>query len=336
MKEKKHNPQPLVLNEGYFIDHHYDGYDEFVGTSENWEYNCTYQLLPHALKGHHQVLQLHSMQLALVERIGGMMYDVISAKDCFTFAVIEESADKMCFGRMKIKAGDIFFFDDSEAFSFMSNGSMKFCVVNMQIEHLGDLRSQISKALNHTIKDTNNLLSKTLRGLWGQLTQKKNDTQSQDIFKEAEAEIKQLLMQLLSKQTPMIPKLTKGEETALLIRNQVYGHMDGKISIEYLAQQHQVSEKTLQNSFKSLFGFTPNRFLRLLKLNHIHHELKHLDPKESTVSRIAVKWGFTHMGQFTRYYTELFNENPSQTLKTVCCKEKSIDTSCAVRQEEMN
>ena len=41
------------------------------------------------------------------------------------------------------------------------------------------------------------------------------------------------------------------------------------------------------------------------------------------------------MGQFTRYYTDLFGENPSQTLKSIYHQEKSIEASCAIRQEEI-
>ena len=90
--------------------------------------------------------------------------------------------------------------------------------------------------------------------------------------------------------------------------------MDGKVSISSLSKQHAVSEKTLQNSFKSLFGFTPKLFLRQLKLNLVHHDLVNSSSSYTTVSRIAQKWGFTHMGRFSQYYTILFGENPSVTL----------------------
>jgi len=111
--------------------------------------------------------------------------------------------------------------------------------------------------------------------------------------------------------------------------------MDGKISISSLAEQYDVSEQTLQNSFKSLFGFTPKYFFRSLKLNLINQELKKSDLEQTTVSKIALKWGFVHMGRFSAYYTELFGEYPSQTLKTPCCQEENLDEACVSRQEEM-
>ena len=112
--------------------------------------------------------------------------------------------------------------------------------------------------------------------------------------------------------------------------------MDGKINIASLSEQHQVSQQTLQNSFKSLFGFTPQRFLRLLKLNLVHHDLREASTEKDSVSKVALKWGFMHMGRFSRYYTELFGENPSVTLKTYYFKENSMTSECTMRKEEIN
>jgi len=130
-------------------------------------------------------------------------------------------------------------------------------------------------------------------------------------------------------------KLTKGEKTALAIRDQVYHHMDGKVNIESFAKQYKVSVQTLENAFKSLFGFTPKKFLQLLKLNLVHHDLQNADPERSTVLRIASKWGFSHMGRFSQTYTELFGENPSETLKSLEYIKGNMISSCTSRQEEM-
>ncbi len=43
---------------------------------------------------------------------------------------------------------------------------------------------------------------------------------------------------------------------------------------------------------------------------------------------IALKWGFTHMRRFSAYYAELFEEYPSQTLKTPYSKDENIEGVC--------
>ena len=124
-------------------------------------------------------------------------------------------------------------------------------------------------------------------------------------------------------------------EIVLAIRDQVYAHMYGTISIVSLAKQYNVTERTLQNSFQSLFGFTPTNFIRQMKLNLVYRDLKNARSEHETVSKIARKWGFIHMGHFSRHYKELFNENPSQTLKRPHLAENSIAPECVERQEEM-
>lgn len=59
-----------------------------------------------------------------------------------------------------------------------------------------------------------------------------------------------------------------------------------------------ISDKTLQNSFKSLFGFTPKNFMIMLKLNRAHEDLQRCDTQTTNVSDIVTKWGFSHFGRF--------------------------------------
>ncbi|MEA3419229.1 MAG: hypothetical protein U9Q90_07480 [Campylobacterota bacterium] len=56
MKKKTYQPKPLILNEGYFINRHFNGYEALEENAKNWEHHCTYQLRQNALTGQHQVL----------------------------------------------------------------------------------------------------------------------------------------------------------------------------------------------------------------------------------------------------------------------------------------
>lgn len=324
--------QAFSLKKGFFSQEIYDDYPSMnESSSNNWGYECTYQLLPNGLTGEHKFLQLDTMQLSYASRSGGMMHDVSTAKGSIVIGVIEEVADKACFDRMKLKAGDILFFDDSKPFNLMSNDTFNFSVISIQKNTLGKLLPLFHKALEHRIKDKDKMLETLLHQTWKKFSTKNTKLN----FKNTEKIIVKQLVTLLESQTLIPSSLTRGEKIALAIRDQVYHHMDGNINISELAQQYKVSEKTLQNSFKSLYGFTPKHFIRLLKLNLIHNELKKNDPKQSTVSRIALKWGFKHMGQFSYYYTKLFGENPSQTLRTNHQINIPIKNSCVSRQEEI-
>jgi AraC-like DNA-binding protein len=335
MKPEKFDPKPLIITEGYYSDQQYDGYEMLAQSTKNWKQLCPYQLQPGGVSGRHRVLQLHTMQIVFAERKGGTMHNAVSAKDSISIAVNEICVDKVCFGRIKIETGNILFFDDSKLYNFITNDTIKFAVITIQKSNLGSRLPKLSRVLDQCIKDTDACLTALLHRILKRFTDSpglRKDTQS---CQEAENEILSAIMGLLAEQTPVVPKLTVGETKALDIRDQFFGHMDGKIDIASLAKQYQVSDQTLQNSFKSLFGYAPKRFFLLLKLNMAHYDLMENSPDQSSVSKIALKWGFTHMGRFSGYYTELFGENPSQTLKSPCCQETNNAESCVVRQEEM-
>ena len=263
------------------------------------------------------------------------MHNAGSSKECLTIAVVKACADKACFGHLKLQAGDILFFDDSHPHNFVTNDSIQFTALTIRKSSLGSRRPKLFKALDQCIKDTDARFATILRTIWNRFTEPSHQTKDTQSYKDAEDEILVVLMKLLSEQTPAKSKLTAGEKIALEIRDQVFHHMDGNISIGSLAKQYEVSEQTLQNSFKSFFDFTPKLFLRLLKLNIVHQELQKSDPEQNSVSKVAVKWGFRHMGRFSAYYTELFGENPSLTLKNTQTDKKGLKATCVSRQEEI-
>ncbi len=332
MKKEIQSTKPLTLTAGYYVEEYTTGYDMPL-YAHNWKRMCSYQLRPHGLGGYHHVLQLEGMQIAYITRIGGSMHYAVSAKESFTLGVVESIEDKACFGHMKLHTEDIAFFDDSEPHLFVTNKSIKYIALSIQKSLLKVQLPKLFKITDHYIKDTDARLASTLHKIIERFADQRGEFQA---YQEAEQEILTVLKQLLSEQTPLPYKLTRGEQTALDIRDQVLEHIDGKINIKALADKNQISEQTLQNSFKSLFGFTPQRFLRLMKLNHVHHELSQSNPEQSQVSKVASKWGFVHMGRFSSYYSALFGEYPSRTLKNQYHEIETIDESCAIRQEEMS
>lgn len=61
---------------------------------------------------------------------------------------------------------------------------------------------------------------------------------------------------------------------------------------------------------------TPKKYLQQLRFNAIKKELVFADPNFCTVSQIANKYNFFHMGHFSTEYKKLFGKTPSQTLET--------------------
>jgi len=75
-----------------------------------------------------------------------------------------------------------------------------------------------------------------------------------------------------------------------------------------------VGIRVLQESFRRHIGVPPLTYLRRLRLDGVHAELSCGDPRQVSVSEVAFRWGFTHLGRFAGVYRSRFGVSPSQTL----------------------
>tara|TARA_Y100000813_G_scaffold10502_1_gene7548 strand:- start:346 stop:1398 length:1053 start_codon:yes stop_codon:yes gene_type:complete len=98
-------------------------------------------------------------------------------------------------------------------------------------------------------------------------------------------------------------------------RDYIHAHADRPITLETLAQQAGCSYRTLQIAFNDAFEMSPMAYVRFVRLNGAHADLRTAAPGAG-VRDIALKWGFSHVGWFSRRYLEQFGVLPSQTLRS--------------------
>jgi len=72
-----------------------------------------------------------------------------------------------------------------------------------------------------------------------------------------------------------------------------------------------VSIRVLEYTCKSLFDVSPQRYLTCWRLHCARRDIR---IRAGSVTDIALKWGFSHLGRFSIAYRELFGERPSETL----------------------
>ena len=87
------------------------------------------------------------------------------------------------------------------------------------------------------------------------------------------------------------------------------------VRLMQLCEAAGVSERTLQYAFKRVLGMSPITYLTRLRLHHVRRLLRAAAPDSTTVTREAVRWGFWHVGDFSRAYKACFGELPSETLR---------------------
>jgi AraC-like DNA-binding protein len=92
-------------------------------------------------------------------------------------------------------------------------------------------------------------------------------------------------------------------------------HAGDHLYVSDLCKAAAVSERTLEYAFKEVMGLTPMAYLTRLRLHRVREALLAASQGSTTVSAVALDWGFWHFGAFSRAYKECFGELPSDTLR---------------------
>ena len=92
-------------------------------------------------------------------------------------------------------------------------------------------------------------------------------------------------------------------------------HKGEPLLINDLCIATQVSERTLRSIFQEHFGVGPMRLLKVRQLREIRSALMAADASESTVTKIAARFGVWDYSLFARNYKALYGETPLQTLR---------------------
>ena len=98
------------------------------------------------------------------------------------------------------------------------------------------------------------------------------------------------------------------------VRDILHGNIANDMDISTVADKLNIGLSQLHQVFKKEYGVTPKKYLHLLRFNAVKKELLLADPHSTTITNIALKYDFLHMGHFSAGYKQLFGETPSQTL----------------------
>ncbi|WP_182882461.1 AraC family transcriptional regulator [Microbispora sp. H10949] len=92
-------------------------------------------------------------------------------------------------------------------------------------------------------------------------------------------------------------------------------HAGEPLTVEDIAEAVGVSARALQEGFRRHLDKTPMGYLREVRLDRVRAELTVTDRVTVTVTDVAYRWGFAHLGRFSSVYRQRFGESPSETLR---------------------
>jgi AraC-like DNA-binding protein len=70
--------------------------------------------------------------------------------------------------------------------------------------------------------------------------------------------------------------------------------------------------RSLFDGFKAFRGVTPGEFMRSLRLDRAREDLL---SGNGTVTDVALRWGYAHVGNFAARYRQQYGELPALTLR---------------------
>ena len=85
------------------------------------------------------------------------------------------------------------------------------------------------------------------------------------------------------------------------------------LGISEIAAAAGVAGRTLFKHFKDAYGASPMQHLRNARFEKVHEALLCAEQTDS-VTAIALRWGFSHLGRFAVEYRQRYGEPPSQTI----------------------
>ena len=93
----------------------------------------------------------------------------------------------------------------------------------------------------------------------------------------------------------------------------IQAHPERDLTLAELAHAAGTTARALQRGFKEVVGMSPTAYVRAVRLDRVHAEL--LAEPDPSVTDIAMRWGFFHLGRFAQQYRERFGVLPSQTVR---------------------
>ena len=94
----------------------------------------------------------------------------------------------------------------------------------------------------------------------------------------------------------------------------MHANLDAPVTIAEISLTAGVAGRTLFKHFRDARGVSPMKYLRSLRFEKARQELLNTETAAS-VTEIAIRWGFGHLGRFAVEYRKRFGESPSETLR---------------------
>ena len=288
----------------------FDNFDEMVEHAKNLSCYCQYRFGTQAFGGHYDICQHKNFQIANAIFHDGLMFKGYPPKGTLSFIVIIDKQGSLSANKQILNKGEILILDDNDEYEIAFSHHMQEGIISIKKEFVDAYFPYLNHMINKIYYDTNGILKNLIKHL-----ENKKDCTDDDMQSWL---IESLEALSLHKQKEITKKLSKKEALIFDIRDYIIEYSKKNIHIGDLALKFGMSEKTMQTGFKKLFGYTPKKFMKLLKMNLAREDIIENDGSK-TISEIAMKYGFGNFGLFSKEYKQIYGLLPSKTRGLQLC-----------------
>lgn len=114
---------------------------------------------------------------------------------------------------------------------------------------------------------------------------------------------------------PSGPRRLARPELVSRVTTFLHDNLSEPVTIAELSRLAGVSERTLRAAFRESLGRSPKQYTIEQRLHAVREALQTADPKTTTVTDIAMAYGFFELGRFAGRYRQAYGEPPSATLR---------------------
>jgi len=307
-------PPELKILPGLIVKEEFFDYKELERGAKNHLILARYRLGSGPFYGIHNGIQFFNMQIGHADRHEGMMYRGITPKGCLTLAVVQKAEGTLCIDRQPLHQGDLIVTDDIKPYEFASSGRVRMAIISVQKTFLDSQGIALPQKIPAVYQRNVMQLSSIIDTLWYDVEHMTAAQLSLKKLEAMEAKVIEALNTVLHDPCLPQPHHGTGITSAFNARDYLLDHIDDIPTVESLSNRFGVSYRTLETAFRSLFGMTPKQLMDILRLNRAHETLCRADASKSSVTAIAMEYGFEHLGRFSKRHKAMFGTYPKEVL----------------------
>ncbi len=284
----------------------FSNFKEMRNYAKNWSLYDSFRYGTRLFKGQYDICQHENFQISNAIYEDGLINNGYPPKNTLTLAVIIHKKGSLTANKSILKEEEILIIDDQIPYEIAFSHYLQIGTISLSKAFVNANFSYLYKLTNKVYIDTDGVLSHMIEQLANTNHIKCNDS-------TIESKLIQNIMHLsLDTQVEIPKKLSKKTSIVFDIRDYLIEHIEQNISIEELTSTFNMSDKTLQTVFKKIFGHTPKKFMKLLKLNLAYQEIIKNNHSNGIVSKVAIKYGFYNFGLFSQEFKRMYGILPGK------------------------